>query len=74
MAGFKVWLKRQKHRNDPVGDLARDAMRDRHWPPGAKLSRLEGYLGERGACKEAHEALYRAWREWQANERGDVPA
>ena len=52
---FTTWLKAQRGRDDAVGDLARDAAADRHWPKAAKsLPRLLDYLagrgGRRGDC------------------------
>ena len=53
---FTTWLKAQRGRDDAVGDLARDAAADRHWPKAAKsLPRLLDYLagrgGRRGDCR-----------------------
>jgi hypothetical protein len=46
---FAAWLRNQRRRDDPVGDLARDAAADRHWPKAAKsLPRLLDYLASRG--------------------------
>ena len=64
---FTTWLKAQRGRDDPVGDLARDAAADRHWPKAAKsLPRLLDYLAGRGACPGAVEACRRAWAEFRA--------
>jgi len=30
---FKAWLMLQMKRNDQVGNLARDVLKDRTWPP-----------------------------------------
>lgn len=69
MSGFKRWLRTQKHREDPVGDLARDAARDRCWPRGsASLRHLEKHLEKHDAIPEAIEALRRAFSEWQGTE------
>ena len=64
---FYAWLKQQKHRRDPVGDLARDAIRDRDWPKrkGAPLSECREYLEDIGACRDAMKAFYRAQKEYQ---------
>jgi uncharacterized protein YozE (UPF0346 family) len=44
---FKTWLLRQQHRDDPVGDLARDVAQDKHFPRrNAKLRTLVRYLDE----------------------------
>jgi len=64
---FVAWLRNQRRRDDPVGDLARDAAADRHWPKAAKsLPRLLDYLAGRGACPGAVEACRRAWAEFRA--------
>jgi uncharacterized protein YozE (UPF0346 family) len=63
---FAAWLRNQRRRDDPVGDLARDAAADRHWPKAAKsLPRLLDYLAGRGACPGAVEACRRAWAEFR---------
>jgi uncharacterized protein YozE (UPF0346 family) len=63
--GFKAWLRHQQHRRDPVGDLARDAHHDHEWPRGsARLRTLHDHLDEMNACAAAHDALDRAWLEW----------
>ena len=64
---FAAWLRNQRRRDDPVGDLARDAAADRHWPKAAKsLPRLLDYLAGRWACPGAVEACRRAWAEFRA--------
>ena len=64
---FAAWLRNQRRRDDPVGDLARDAAADRHWPKAAKsLPRLLDYLAGRRACPGAVEACRRAWAEFRA--------
>ena len=64
---FTTWLKAQRGRDDAVGDLARDAAADPHWPKAAKsLPRLLDYLAGRGACPGAVEACRRAWAEFRA--------
>ncbi len=65
MMGFKAWLKTQIHRNDPVGDIARDAAVDPRWPRGnAKLGTLIEHLESNGASSAASEALRDAYGEW----------
>jgi len=62
---FSTWLRRQTHRDDPVGDLARDAKADRDWPgPTSDLQALQRHLALKRACPEARAALKRAHREW----------
>ena len=44
---FKTWLLKQQHRDDPVGDLARDVARDKHFPRrDAKFRTLVRHLDE----------------------------
>lgn len=65
MTGFKAWLKAQTQRNDPVGDIARDAAADPRWPRGnARLSTLIEHLEFNGASPAAVEALRDAYGEW----------
>ncbi len=46
---FQQWLHSQQHRDDPVGDLARDAHADRDTPPGRTTYRAwDRYLRRRG--------------------------
>jgi len=65
---FYQWLRKQKSRNDPVGDLARDAIRDRGInPSGTKPNSYKGWkmhLERCGACDGAIEALERAYLEY----------
>jgi uncharacterized protein YozE (UPF0346 family) len=62
---FKTWLLRQQHRDDPVGDLARDVAQDKHFPRrNAKLRTLVRYLDEQWDIPAALEALHRAQEEW----------
>ncbi len=63
---FDQWLKKQRRRDDPVGDLARDRLQDYAWPrvPGTRLRGYRSYLAECGACNGAERALERAYQEW----------
>jgi hypothetical protein len=64
---FQQWLHGQRHRDDAVGDLARDAHADRDTPTGQTTSRTWlRYLRRRGACDGALEALRQAWAEYRA--------
>ncbi|MAG24105.1 hypothetical protein CMI47_00870 [Candidatus Pacearchaeota archaeon] len=62
---FTRWLLEQEHRNDPVGDLARDAKLDKDWPscPGS-LDLFRGHLIRRGGGSEVRHALGSAWTEF----------
>lgn len=61
---FNQWLFNQRHRDDPVGDLAGDASRDKRWPTGQRIQ--ERYMSSVNvrACQEAKDALLEAWREY----------
>ena len=62
---FTEWLRGQEGRNDVVGDLSYDAIRDETWQK--RRSTLHGfrrYLRERDACEAALKALDRAFEEW----------
>jgi len=67
---FAQWLRLQRKRWDPVGDLARDVAWDRREGgfTGKKLRTRDGWhrhLDETSACQGAHDALDEAWHEWQ---------
>jgi hypothetical protein len=58
-AGFIAWLRQQHHRDDPVGDLARDEAADHsRQRRGRRLS--HDYLDDVGADAGAHRALNEA--------------
>ena len=60
---FHRWLVAQKHRDDPVGDLASDAVRDKKFPVGATARRdLEAYVSRHG--DHVVRAVRQAWREF----------
>jgi hypothetical protein len=63
---FLQWLRQQRHRPDPVGDLACDALNDRHKPTGqVTLRQWQRYLQGIPACDGALKALHRAWDEYR---------
>lgn len=68
---FLEWLPRQKWRRDAIGDLARDTLRDRQWPPPGKPSRakLRAHLEASDAIPEAVATLDAAWDEWDRERR-----
>lgn len=66
---FYRWLRKQRDRRDPVGDLARDALGDRDFPKAADFDRAESYLYSCNACYEAHLALRRAFSEFRGCDR-----
>jgi hypothetical protein len=71
---FAAWLRRQASREDALGDLARDARRDRRFPRRAGLRRVMRYLDQAGACERALDTCARAGREFgNVNEQGARP-
>lgn len=62
---FDAWLKAQRHRQDPVGDMARETKRDRGWPRNASYKRQRRRLLRLDAPMEAFFALRRAWDEYE---------
>jgi hypothetical protein len=64
---FGAWLRVQRVRNDVVGDLAKDAASDRHFPRSRHLEVYVAHLRAMSACPEALEALRQAWQEWEAS-------
>jgi uncharacterized protein YozE (UPF0346 family) len=62
---FKAWLMLQKKREDPVGDLARDVLADRTWPPTQDMVKLRQYIVKRGSVENAVSTLDRAYAEYQ---------
>jgi uncharacterized protein YozE (UPF0346 family) len=62
---FKAWLMLQMKRADPVGDLARDVLKDRAWPPTQDMVKLRQHMVKRGAIENVFVALDRAYSEYQ---------
>jgi hypothetical protein len=65
---FISWLRQQKDRDDPVGDLARDLIRD---PGGHKIRRIPALrkrLSDSRVCQGAVVALDAALKEWRATQ------
>ena len=62
---FNKYLKSQLGRNDPIGDLAEDAQRDKKFPVVNSLSALLCYLARHRACVEAADAARDAWKEYK---------
>ena len=62
---FNKYLKSQLGRNDPIGDLAEDALGDKQFPPVNSLKALVSYLESRGACDDAVDAARDAWKEYK---------
>lgn len=64
---FNAWLAEQIGRNDPVGDLARDAKDDLGVRNLKTLLGWQRYLRNAGACDGAQRALRGAWLEFEAH-------
>lgn len=61
---FTDWLKRHSNRNSPLGDLAKDMIRDKNWPAYNSLDAYRTYLQFQNAYYGAMEALDRAWKSY----------
>lgn len=67
---FYRWLVKQSKREDPIGDLARDAVSDKAFPTAANsLDTLRNHLYSNRACDEAIVALTEAWTEFEPRRR-----
>lgn len=67
---FYVYLKGQRKREDPVGDLARDVYADTAWPQRARrFEEVQQHLEYMDACDGAYEAANRAWYEFEQGAR-----
>lgn len=62
MIRFKDWLGEQRERDDPVGDLARDAHEDAEFPDD--VDEVIHHLRSRGAIVAALNAAQRGIKEW----------
>ncbi len=67
---FYRWLERQKAKDTPTGDIARDILSDKKFPVTADTYQAaEAYLHSRFASGAAVKALKGAWRSFQAAQR-----
>lgn len=66
---FLTWLRAQKLRDDPVGDLAEDEAHDPLIEP-ISFAHLSRQLRHYKAC---HEAIHAAWNAWREYRRGGRP-
>jgi hypothetical protein len=62
---FTSWLLQQSNRNDPIGDVARDALQDRDKPTGIRQWR--SHLQQLHACDGAKRSLERAYDEYRTS-------
>lgn len=77
---FYSWLRQQRDRQDPVGDLARDAISDEEFPRTGRRhmrpytrAHLYRYLEKRNACSGALRAFALAYSEYEAATRAASP-
>jgi uncharacterized protein YozE (UPF0346 family) len=70
---FRDWLKRQKNRDDPIGDFATDMLRDSSFPIEDNLENIHVHLHVLRACMEAHVSLDEAWNAYKRkNKRNGI--
>ena len=70
---FVVWLSKQSRRDDPIGDLSKDCMRDKSFPvTTTSEDRLRDHLRWNYACDEALVALDEAFEEFRNKPRARV--
>jgi uncharacterized protein YozE (UPF0346 family) len=62
---FKAWLMLQMKRDDQVGNLARDVLKDRTWPTTQDTVKLRQHMVKRGAIESALVSLDQAYSEYQ---------
>ncbi|RZA01242.1 MAG: hypothetical protein EOP47_11410 [Sphingobacteriaceae bacterium] len=63
---FTEWLKKQKNRDSPLGDLAMDMLRDKTWPTLSTLETYRDYLHSKNASWQTVQTLERAWKSYKA--------
>jgi uncharacterized protein YozE (UPF0346 family) len=64
-SSFYRWLKKQKHRDDSIGDLANDALNDKNFPQSTNsLQKMKLHLSAKFACSAAIESLEEAYTEF----------
>lgn len=64
---FTQWLRTQIDRDDPIGDVARDAAMDtRRKPHQNTLMAWQTFLSTAGASTVAQRALIEAWEAYEA--------
>lgn len=67
---FYRWLKKQKDREDPIGDLAKDALEDNSFPFGTDSHKIvKCHLISKQACSEAIQALKEAFDEYDTKRK-----
>ena len=58
---FKIWIKKFKCEDTPIGDLARDIKIDKTFPSSRCRITLENYLLSKNACSSAMDAFNEAF-------------
>lgn len=67
---FHRWIEQQRDREDPIGDLACDVIRDKYFPTGVQsVKEARKHLTNGLASRQALKALADAWREFEALSR-----
>ena len=61
---FYLWLRQQRRRDDPVGDLAKDVWDDRRNLRGHTVSAIRDRIISSGGCSQALAALDTAVAEY----------
>lgn len=68
---FGAWLKAQQHRDDQIGDLAKDFITACKWrkehPLAFQPEDLQLQMTCLGACNAAQQAFKAACKEWKAS-------
>lgn len=64
---FKVWIRRLKDEDTPVGDLARDISCDPNFPDGDSHTRISKYLEEKSHHPGVMDAFEQAWKIYSAS-------
>lgn len=62
---FSDWLRKQKNRDSPLGDLAREMVSDDSWPSHDDHESYDNYLYLRGASWQAVDTLKNAWKSYK---------
>lgn len=62
---FTDWLKKNKNRSSPLGDLASDALRDKDWPSYSTLQQYLDHLQSKSASWPAIETMKKAWKTYK---------
>lgn len=62
---FRTWCTTQRHRNDPIGDIARDILADTTFPNMDTEGAWRRHLQQHNASDEALEALHEAYHAYE---------